>query len=109
MQLHGAHLHGTNQRFGVVDDHHWLARELLIQGLNAGNRQALGVFLEKQFAVNTVRRTHQRHRAILELRQNPLGDAGVILSQLHFGRAAAGIDDPIGVGDAHLALLQADL
>ncbi|MNH33972.1 hypothetical protein D3C79_945370 [compost metagenome] len=69
----------------------------------------LGILLEKQLASDTVRRTHQRHRTILELGQDPLGDAGVVLRQLQFGGAAAGVDHPVRVGDAYLALLQTEL
>ncbi|MNY13840.1 hypothetical protein D3C86_1469920 [compost metagenome] len=109
VQFDRAHLHRADQGFGVVDDHHRLAGEGLVQGGDPRNRQALGVLLEKQLAGDAVRGAHQCHGPILELGQYPFGDAGVILGQLHFGGAAAGVDHPVRVGDAHLALAQADL
>ncbi|MNQ77206.1 hypothetical protein D3C85_920660 [compost metagenome] len=109
MQLHGTHLHRANQRLGIVDQHHRLAGELLVQRGDAGDRQVLGILLEKQLAGDTVRCAHQRHRAILEFGQDPLGDTRVVLRQLQFGGAAAGVDHPVRVSDAHLPRFQADL
>ncbi|MNF80734.1 hypothetical protein D3C85_813960 [compost metagenome] len=109
MQFHGTHLYRANQRLDVVDEHHRLAGELFVQGGDAGDRQVLGILLEEQLAGDAVRGTYQRHRTILEFGQDPLGDTGVVLRQLQFGGAAAGVDHPVRVSDAYLALLQPDL
>ncbi|MNL68497.1 hypothetical protein D3C87_1932320 [compost metagenome] len=109
MQLHGAHLHRTDQRFGAVDDHDRLAGERFVQSGHARNRKALGILLKKQLARDAIRRADQRHRAVLELGQNPFGDAGVVLRQLHLGGAAAGVNHSIRVSNAHLAFVQTDL
>ncbi|MNP11077.1 hypothetical protein D3C76_1032510 [compost metagenome] len=37
------------------------------------------------------------------MRQYPFGDTAVILGQVHFTGTAAGIDDALGMGNAHLA------
>jgi hypothetical protein len=81
VQLHGAHLHRADQRFGAVDDHDRLAGECLVQSGNPRNCQSHGDLLEEQFTGNAIRRADQRHGPVLPFGQNPFGDAGVILRQ----------------------------
>jgi hypothetical protein len=65
VQFDRAHLHRADQGFGIVDHHHRLTGEFLVQRGDAGNRQPLGVFLEEQFAGDTVRaRTNATGRSL---------------------------------------------
>ncbi|MNM85902.1 hypothetical protein D3C81_980420 [compost metagenome] len=103
VQLEHVHLHGTEQRVRAVDDHCRLAGFGLVVTEHIGDMQLAGVLLEEQFAIEAIRSTYQRYRAVLELRQDPLTDASVVFGNLALCRANAGVDDAARMRQAQVA------
>src|SRR5690606_863772 len=77
---------------------------LLAEADQTWNRQLVGVLLEEQLSGDTFRRPDQRNRPVPQMGRDPWENLRVILRELHFRRAAAGIDDALGMGDADLAV-----
>ncbi|MNH12015.1 hypothetical protein D3C79_715460 [compost metagenome] len=103
VQLEHVHLHGTEQRIRAIDDHRRLAGFGLVVTEHIGDMQLAGVLLEEQLAIEALRRPYQRHRAVLELRQDPLTDACVVFGNLALGGANAGVDDALRMRQAQVA------
>ncbi|MNN65878.1 hypothetical protein D3C81_1814160 [compost metagenome] len=97
MQFEGVHLHCTEQRIGLVDDHHGLACLGLVVAFNVGKVQLGGVFLEEQLTGQTVGGAYQCHGPALEVRQDPGRHVGVVLGDVALGSVGAGIDNALGM------------
>ncbi len=84
-----------------------VAQHEIIAGLGfLFDRDALDVLhagremlLEEAFAGNAARAAQQAQRPVGDMRQDPLGDAGVIFDELALGDAEIGEDHAIGMRD----------
>ena len=59
------------------------------------------MLLEKMLAVDAVRRAHQRHWPVVQMRQHPVGHVRVVARKISLGGAAGLFDDAIRVRDVH--------
>jgi len=66
---------------------------------NARQLVGVGMLPEEQLAAHAVGRTQPGHGPAPEVGHHQLTDEGVATQQVDLGRAAAGVDDAVGVGD----------
>ena len=103
MQFEHVHLHRGEQGVFAVDHHRRLAGLFLGVAFHPRQVEVGDMLLKEQLATQAVRRTHQRHRAILEVRQDQRRDMRVVLGHIQFAGVAAGIDDALRVSQVQVA------
>ncbi len=103
MDLEDADLDQADERRQRVDDQIFpdLALFLDLHPSQALRRPVADMFLVEARLVRALGATHERRRAVLEVREDPLRDRFVEPSQVELGGAVRGIEDSIGVCQPH--------
>ena len=83
VQFDRAHLRRADERLRRFDrEQRRMARIDIGMLRDVRNRELRAVLLEEQLAADVLGRAHERHRAVLQMRQHPLGDRRVILDEI---------------------------
>ena len=101
MDLENAGLHQSEKATEVSDRHC-----LVIAHADALDQILIearpGVFLEEALLLRTAWATQERQRPVHDLRQDPIGNLGIELSEPELGDALILPQDPVGVGETGL-------
>ena len=114
VHVDAAHVDHPEQCVFVVDDGGvdpaFLRRSLARRDLHVEARDPLGhalrcVFLEERLAISAVGIATHRERPIAQVRDEHLGDRGVVVDQVALGDPEVGPEQLVEVGQFHLPLL----
>ncbi len=75
--------------------------ERRVEQLDARQLGGAGMALEEGLLADAARRAQQRQRPPGQVRQHEFGGRAVVVGQAPLGDAAGGVDDALGMGDAH--------
>src|SRR5471032_2027503 len=102
VHLDRAHLRRADQRADVFyRDERRMTRIDARMMLDVRNGQLLAVLLKEQLPADILRRTHQRHWPVFEMRQHPRRDGLVVEGEIELASTRRGIDHTIGMADLH--------
>lgn len=101
MQFDHAYLHKSDHGPGIVGHEQRRVSRMQFDGqfLGSRNLRPLLVFLEKELAIDAVRRPDKRERPIAKVWQCPFCDCLVVTRDFELGMRRAGINDALSTSD----------